>query len=340
MLLNRPKYVITLRVMIKAECEKCEGRGETHDLRCIVRTLIFNRDFKGRDNPHVTRTSLIETAVSALEAHIQRERKRSTKMTENPVVVTKPKKQLDLAAIDNFMVRADINSMNEAQIDKYVKKLCELVAINPITRPFDIFTQKGKKVIYANKGCAEQLRNIWHISIRIVKREVIEGVYTVTVAAQMGDRVDESTGCVWIEGIKGDERANAMMKAETKGKRRVTLSICGLNMPDDLEVDTIPNARRGGLSESPQSAPKEIDVVSRDQIVGLFSLGRARGIEAEDIKKILMNLYSLDSTKNLTVAQYKGLRETIEATPKKEVTSLIKPKAGAGALPWEKHLVK
>ena len=33
-----------------------------------------------------------------------------------------------------------------------------------------------------------------------------------------------------------------MMKAETKAKRRVTLSICGLGMLDETEVETIPHA--------------------------------------------------------------------------------------------------
>ena len=33
------------------------------------------------------------------------------------------------------------------------------------------------------------------------------------------------------------------MKAETKAKRRVTLSICGLGMLDETEVETIPGAR-------------------------------------------------------------------------------------------------
>ena len=33
--------------------------------------------------------------------------------------------------------------------------------------------------------------------------------------------------------------ANAIMKAETKAKRRVTLSICGLGMLDETELETI-----------------------------------------------------------------------------------------------------
>src|SRR5690606_24912460 len=38
--------------------------------------------------------------------------------------------------------------------------------------------------------------------------------------------------------------ANAYMKAETKAKRRVTLSICGLGWLDETETETIPDAHR------------------------------------------------------------------------------------------------
>jgi hypothetical protein len=43
-----------------------------------------------------------------------------------------------------------------------------------------------------------------------------------------------------IATLKGEARANAMMTAETKGKRRVTLSICGLGVLDETEVADLP----------------------------------------------------------------------------------------------------
>src|SRR6185312_3719783 len=57
------------------------------------------------------------------------------------------------------------------------------------------------------------------------------------------------------------------MKAETKAKRRVTLSICGLGMLDETEVDSIPDARRvqdidtGGHPVGTQAAANHV----RDQ---------------------------------------------------------------------------
>ncbi|EOV0478051.1 hypothetical protein ACOIM4_001927, partial [Campylobacter coli] len=45
------------------------------------------------------------------------------------------------------------------------------------------------------------------------------------------------TGALNIKNLGGDNLANAIMKAITKAKRRVTLSICGLGMLDESELD-------------------------------------------------------------------------------------------------------
>jgi hypothetical protein len=44
--------------------------------------------------------------------------------------------------------------------------------------------------------------------------------------------------------LKGEDLVNARLKAVTKAKRRVTLSICGLGFLDETEVDSIRQARR------------------------------------------------------------------------------------------------
>jgi hypothetical protein len=57
-------------------------------------------------------------------------------------------------------------------------------------------------------------------------------------------RIDEDLGVVpFAEQLRGDVRANTIMKAVTKAKRRVTLSISGLGWLDETEVETIPGAK-------------------------------------------------------------------------------------------------
>jgi hypothetical protein len=49
--------------------------------------------------------------------------------------------------------------------------------------------------------------------------------------------------------------ANLQMKAVTKGKRRLTLSLCGLGWLDETEVETIPNAQPVIVTEKGEIAP-------------------------------------------------------------------------------------
>jgi hypothetical protein len=147
--------------------------------------------------------------------------------------------------IQALLVGGDMNRLTADQRMQYYMHVCGTIGLNYATRPFDFIVLNGKLVMYANKGCAEQLRSIKNISIKITSRETIEGVYIVTADAQAPDgRVDSSTGAVPISNLKGEQLANAMMKAETKAKRRVTLSLCGLNMLDETEVDSIPESQK------------------------------------------------------------------------------------------------
>ena len=149
----------------------------------------------------------------------------------------------NLAIIEQVMIKGDLSVLSPDQRLEYYKAVCESVGLNPLTKPFDYITLNGKLVLYANKGCGEQLRQRHSIGLKVVAKEKIDDVYVVTAEAYGKDgRCDSATGAVAIAGLKGEQLANAFMKAETKAKRRVTLSICGLNMLDETEVESIPNA--------------------------------------------------------------------------------------------------
>jgi len=53
--------------------------------------------------------------------------------------------------------------------------------------------------------------------------------------------------------LKGDALANALMKCETKAKRRVTLSLAGLGWLDETELETIPGIRVGEPTGDPEA---------------------------------------------------------------------------------------
>ena len=162
--------------------------------------------------------------------------------------------------IEQTLIGGDLSRLQPEQRLELYKAVCSSLSLNPLTKPFAYIQLNGKLTLYALKDCTDQLRTIHGISISILSREVIEGVYVVTAHAQRPDgRHDESTGAVPIDGIKGETRANALMKAETKAKRRATLSICGLGMLDESEVDSIKGARRVDYPETIAAAERRFD---------------------------------------------------------------------------------
>lgn len=70
---------------------------------------------------------------------------------------------------------------------------------------------------------------------------VKEWLQTGDEAKRAESLIPTTTGAVAIASLKGDGLANALMKAETKAKRRLTLSMCGLGMLDETELETIPS---------------------------------------------------------------------------------------------------
>lgn len=147
------------------------------------------------------------------------------------------------AQLEQVLVGGDLSKLSPADRVHYYKAVCQSVGLNPLTKPFEYINLSGKLTLYARKDCTDQLRTLHGVSVTLPHRELIDGIYVVTARATNNQgRTDESTGAVPLDGLKGEARANAMMKAESKSKRRVTLSICGLGLLDETEIESIPDA--------------------------------------------------------------------------------------------------
>ena len=146
--------------------------------------------------------------------------------------------------IEQVLISGNLQPLTPAQRVEYYNAVCDSVGLNPLTKPFDYITLNNKLTLYARKDATDQLRKRDGVSIYKIEKELAEdGTYTVTAYAKTADgREDVEDGCVSLAGLKGELLANAKMKALTKAKRRVTLSICGLGWLDETEVDSIPGA--------------------------------------------------------------------------------------------------
>ena len=148
-------------------------------------------------------------------------------------------------AIENALIKGDLSSLTPDQRLSYCKSVCDSVGLNILTKPFEYIQLNGKLTLYATRAATDQLRAVHKVSIKITDRQKFDDIYVVTAQASNSEgRYDESTGAVNVSGLKGEALANAYLKAETKAKRRVTLSLCGLGLLDETEVETIPEAKK------------------------------------------------------------------------------------------------
>lgn len=144
--------------------------------------------------------------------------------------------------INSLILTGDMSQLKPAQQTQYYNAICNMLGISPLTQPFAIIVYQGKKTLYARKDCTQQLSNTRKISTEVKERKSIDSVYIVSVRASMPEgRFTDDDGIVSISGLKGLELANAMMKATTKAKRRAVLALCGLGMPDETEIEDMPN---------------------------------------------------------------------------------------------------
>lgn len=182
---------------------------------------------------------------------------KSIAKVEKSLAKTENKISQDSWAIaESVMFAGDLSKLTAEQKVKLYRDLCHGLKLNPMTKPFDLIKIKSfgkeKEILYANRNCTDQLRTVHNVNIQVVEKKMIpeQGIYIVAVRAIMPNgRTDESTGVVDIHNLKGEALGNALLKCETKAKRRLTLSILGLSLLDESEVESIPLASKEPVAE-------------------------------------------------------------------------------------------
>lgn len=153
-------------------------------------------------------------------------------------------------ALEAYIAAGDIGRLNPDQRIALYRSVCSSLGLNELTQPFQYLNLSGKTVLYATKSCTEQLRQIHGVSVVEMAKERFEDILVVTVKVRdKTGREDIATGAVSLGNLRGEALSNAYMKAETKAKRRATLSICGLAVLDETETDSIDGAKRRTVEE-------------------------------------------------------------------------------------------
>jgi hypothetical protein len=276
--------------------------------------------------------------------------------------------------MENVLIKGDLSKLTAEERNSYYRAVCASVGLNPLTKPLEYIVLNGKLRLYALKDCTDQLRSINNISVTDLTDSEREGVFVVKAKVANGvGRTDMSTGAVNIAGLKGENLANALMKAETKAKRRATLSICGLGLLDETEVDDIPVSQKTPAERSRVPSPSDTSAkASADpeppqgpQLVKggkdaanwaelyleamLTSGDRATVKQWTDANQSPLGRVSADLAKKISVATEKHLAFLSKTVPKYDPISSGPPsKTAKGEMPnidndytaWVEYIIK
>ena len=213
---------------------------------------------------------------------------------------------IEPALISNLVIKGDLSGLTAEQKVQYYKLFCERLGLDALTQPFKLLRLNGKEILYCDRSGAQQLNKKHNVSHEVKTRESTPDLYIVTCRASLPDgRFTDSIGAVNIKGLSGDNLANAMMKGETKAKRRATLDILGLGILDETETETIANA-----VTIPDELFRSADELRDDYLKLLTELEQVT--KGNFDKKLLPDNWSKDQTSEnfmKAIAHVRGLIE-------------------------------
>lgn len=167
--------------------------------------------------------------------------------------VTTDGKDLEGSTLVALITSGDMSGLDDGKKVAYYKARCEAAGLDPRTAPFQFIRLQGKEILYATKGATDQLCKVHRISVDVLEQKTEGDLRVVLVRAKTGDgRHTDELGVVPVAGLKGGDLANALMKALTKAKRRAILSLCGLGMMDETELETVPGVTAAPLVVTPE----------------------------------------------------------------------------------------
>ena len=225
--------------------------------------------------------------------------------------------------------------------------LCRALHLNPLTNPLIYVTLNGKEVLYVTRQATDQ------IAARLgLHRETVEGpevrdfagtklLYCKVRVTMPGPGGRSETA---VATLPPADLVNAVMKVETKAKRRATLSMVGLGMMGEDDVEgaggEIPVA-----SDEPTEAQAKLSLdlsdctVNRDVVDAWLRHRDALTRDGEDVRKaawtetvkVLMRL--METTKTAAEKYIRGaIAERDEAIRAARTAELSPPKSEGSAV--------
>jgi hypothetical protein len=137
----------------------------------------------------------------------------------------------------------NLDGLTKEQIDQYLRDISEHLGVDPDLNAFDVIRMDNSLQVYARRGTTDMLRELMGIEVTSIDLLDIPGSATFRatgrkahVSAPNPTRQEIAIGSCAIAGLTGQKLSDAIMTAETRAGRRLTLKFTGLGILDVSEV--------------------------------------------------------------------------------------------------------
>lgn len=193
--------------------------------------------------------------------------------------VTKAKKEELIPQAQNRLPQAVIAAQlynnwkgtSEEQRVKACLELCNVLGIPTPMNPFRFIELNGRLVLYAPNEAAQLIAQSRKASVKIINKYLDKefNIYIVEVRVIDGGREVDNLAGIFVGGLTGQKRADAMMKCVTKAQRRTIFGAFGLSVADDDDIDF--SKVNSGLPTQPEvtsSVPAQLPLVAETKAEG------------------------------------------------------------------------
>jgi hypothetical protein len=155
--------------------------------------------------------------------------------------------------IADFLITGNLASFSKEKQIELMVNICKEVGVSPILRPLQLINFQGKSIWYLSASGAEAIAAKLGIIIETLEEKELTDkcVAMIRVKGTLPNgRTDTATaylsiGSANLKGevttLKGEAYANAMMKLESKARRRLIVRLAGLKdeyVPEESEIET------------------------------------------------------------------------------------------------------
>lgn len=141
-----------------------------------------------------------------------------------------------------FIPMYDLDRLSDEQLHQYYLDACAFHGVPPELNVLaftlmDSGDGARRRVLYAKKGATDIIRERLGISVADLRKEIFNGTLTYTCFGKNKDgRLEIAVGASYIEGLTGRTLEIAIMVAQTRAVRRMTLQFAGAGLLDETEL--------------------------------------------------------------------------------------------------------